>query len=52
MVHMSEEGNITVLAILFRYGRHDPFLEKVHVSHVDFHLHSNSLILNIHAYIT
>ncbi|KAF3320739.1 alpha carbonic anhydrase 1 [Carex littledalei] len=29
MVHKNDEGNITVVAILYRYGRHDPFLDKI-----------------------
>lgn len=32
MVHKNDEGNITVVAILYRYGRHDPFLDKVSIS--------------------
>ncbi|KAJ3700173.1 hypothetical protein LUZ61_003878 [Rhynchospora tenuis] len=29
MVHANDEGNITVLANLYRYGRRDPFLDKI-----------------------
>ncbi|KAJ3675107.1 hypothetical protein LUZ60_004149 [Juncus effusus] len=29
MVHATEQGNLTVLAILYRYGKHDPFLDKI-----------------------
>jgi carbonic anhydrase len=29
MVHMTDDGNITVVAILYRYGEPDPFLFQV-----------------------
>ena len=31
MVHFTEEGNITVVAILYRYGKPDPFLFQVNI---------------------
>jgi hypothetical protein len=31
MVHFTEDGNITVIAILYRYGKPDPFLFQVNL---------------------
>ena len=31
MVHFTEDGNITVVAILYRYGKPDPFLFQVNL---------------------